>query len=1114
MSSRVVKRGPLTVLRKQKVWHFVLFEDRLDYWNSSDLEAKGEAPKSRLAKRDIQGVVRQGSNNVFALQVQDGKSLEFQASSSEDLESWLAAFDAVLHPQASSTEPNQHPGSLCGGPLEIMRKGKAETRYCVLYDSRFDYYKLGQEDQPDPSGRIMFDDIEQVVETELGFIWHMAKGGKTMEFRAEARDAASKWHRAWSKTPQQYVPLPDAHEGSTAPPASARSETPSVGPTPLLEGTLTVQRGSKQPEPRYFALFQDHLQYHRAREDLLQGKEPRGLIDLSSLDQSCIEDISGGFQLTVSGRTLQLLTADAERWTRSLRELLRAAPSQPKPAPAAASLPPAETKPAPPPAETKPALPPAQPAKPAHTAAPAPTPEPAPPPPPPEAKKPAVAQRADVLHQGQLVLQAGSGGRSQPKWVILCPTVLQYFRSQERMERGEKPEMEIQKDDIEDLEILESGFAVRSSRETMTWHCETGKEDLQEWLSALAKVFDQETEEDEKAVWDPSSHKPEAPSGAHQLVEHGSSPVCQSSLAWTQTGRRSNMHSVLYLDRLEGYANLGDMVRGMKPVTTLHLEGLHDVEIDNTGFTVVLPHQSLHLTTDDASLHEAWVAGWNKVLERKLDGHAAGKGRLLHQGALVEIRKRGTERHYCHLHDDRLECYSFGGDAIGKHPRGTIRLADMTGFNMLDDGFVIHINGKRLELRVPVRQDVPAWVAAWDVAKTSIEAVGEGNSTTTDANSIVRHGVLGMQQGGRLVKKYFILYQGRLDYFPSYDAAQQSSATPEGRYWLKEMHGLQTVGCGLVLHLEGRFVGLHADTEASSLAWARALRTASLFNLPLTQSNADYVGTSRSAPSRSASARRAASARRPKSTDIDPSLGNSGRSRSEHQLPEFGRDDEAGMTSSAVSASSAISGSQLSKEKPRFNPMYSHSESRFGGAFWAHTGTSPNIAQRERSREPSSEPPIAGKITAPRVATTPRRRGHGELDVWNKISSSGDQASKNPAMKHRTAGRNRFMDESTSSQPSLREVSPWMQPRRPVQSKVTDAVVQNGVAWEPGRKPKASGAWLTKQPWEVAAKVNSWEEPWPGWPRQQKENASPSRQAGLATSRMQLHREMMAAGVV
>merc|ERR1719149_284455 len=103
-------------------------------------------------------------------------------------------------------------------------------------------------------------------------------------------------------------------------------------------------------------------------------------------------------------------------------------------------------------------------------------------------------------------------------------------------------------------------------------------------------------------------------------------------------------------------------------------------------------------------------------------------------------------------------------------------------------------------------------------ADTSVESV-------VFPDVAMHQGLLGIQHDGKVMKKFFVLYADRLDYFHSaVDAI--SAQEPLGRMVLAEVGGHEVFGVGLILDILGRKVGLKADHEADVRDWDAHLKVA------------------------------------------------------------------------------------------------------------------------------------------------------------------------------------------------------------------------------------------------------------------------------------------------
>jgi len=85
----------------------------------------------------------------------------------------------------------------------------------------------------------------------------------------------------------------------------------------------------------------------------------------------------------------------------------------------------------------------------------------------------------------------------------------------------------------------------------------------------------------------------------------------------------------------------------------------------------------------------------------------------------------------------------------------------------------------------------------------------------------IYQGPLGIQHGGCLSQKYFMLFEDRLDYFDSRDDAL-AGVRPRGRIALCEVNSYEAYGSGFILKLLGRSVGLHVSADGKD-QWSKCL---------------------------------------------------------------------------------------------------------------------------------------------------------------------------------------------------------------------------------------------------------------------------------------------------
>merc|ERR1719487_246973 len=74
-------------------------------------------------------------------------------------------------PGRSSGEAAVTTDVLMQGLLTMMRKGKAELRYCVLYNTRFEYFTTVEDmtSGAQPRGRVLLSDVKDISISDTGF---------------------------------------------------------------------------------------------------------------------------------------------------------------------------------------------------------------------------------------------------------------------------------------------------------------------------------------------------------------------------------------------------------------------------------------------------------------------------------------------------------------------------------------------------------------------------------------------------------------------------------------------------------------------------------------------------------------------------------------------------------------------------------------------------------------------------------------------------------------------------------------------------------------------------------------------------------------------------------
>jgi hypothetical protein len=119
--------------------------------------------------------------------------------------------------------------------------------------------------------------------------------------------------------------------------------------------------------------------------------------------------------------------------------------------------------------------------------------------------------------------------------------------------------------------------------------------------------------------------------------------------------------------------------------------------------------------SNDLRALDAWVTALHRVLVFDSKPQQAAPLTLMHQGPLELVEGDQVRlQHFC-LYADRLESYGNTADALaGRRCQWQVRIADVSGFKVLDHGFLINMTGKQgMELRVVGQEDLEVWLGVF-----------------------------------------------------------------------------------------------------------------------------------------------------------------------------------------------------------------------------------------------------------------------------------------------------------------------------------------------------------------------------------------------------------------
>eukprot|EP00927_Polykrikos_kofoidii_P056019 TRINITY_DN5019_c0_g1_i2.p1 TRINITY_DN5019_c0_g1~~TRINITY_DN5019_c0_g1_i2.p1 ORF type:complete len:1594 (-),score=222.29 TRINITY_DN5019_c0_g1_i2:236-5017(-) len=358
----LVHQGILGVKRKRGIEsrHFMLYEDRMDYFKNEKEAASGADPRGRVNLEDIKSIETMhdtsGMASGLVIELTD-QSLEVIAIEAEDMPPWIEKLNMVLDVLNTRTQSLEaSPEVICKGVLGVERKGKAIPRYFILMDDGLEYYEA-EEDRlagKDPRGRVMNVDVVRLEANEVtqGFSVYIAEEKKPLELKALSPEDFKMWSGHWKATiqpnlrdgfieifapkagaPNSKPASPSSPQGSPQGATSSGAGTPAqqgsvAGGSPtdsrltsspkrlqglLLDGPLGVVKKGRS-EMRHVALWNDRFEYFNKEADLTNGNDPRCRVPHEQIKRLETSEKDLTMTLHLEDRSIVLQAADKQEY--------------------------------------------------------------------------------------------------------------------------------------------------------------------------------------------------------------------------------------------------------------------------------------------------------------------------------------------------------------------------------------------------------------------------------------------------------------------------------------------------------------------------------------------------------------------------------------------------------------------------------------------------------------------------------------------------------------------------------------------------------------------------------------------------------------------------------
>lgn len=690
-----VLQGELGIQKKGAVEkrHFVLFSDRLEYYNSAEDYKQDLLPRGTVALADVTDFSMPGRCFVLAL---GERNVQLHTTGgADDFGRWFAAWSKVFNfrsqaleepeatpPPASKTRMEPSSGEKLS--LRPQSNGSAEENVKMVFTlDALDFAKVTND-------TIVKNDLIAGVRKPVlkalgdGYIANdigvVLKAGSVMaevtvapRVGTNAADlvAVLVTRKAMLESSVKDEVVATANIDKMLASGKTKADiaaTQSLAPTRILApvrrapdmpgvihmGTLTIDRRGTPDQQRHFVISENTLDYFGSLDEMIDGTDPRGRILLC--DIRSIEFGESNFQLHLQDKSLSLVPENGENplWEAAWRKA--GIPCKNEMEQTIDPFPTAQV-----PKERQAAPPPQQQQK-------------------EEARRVAVLEPLDSnLIEGLMGLLRHDSSSPEPKHFVLFQDRLDCFADASGSRRGQVLHS-VRRTDIQDLDILDTGFdIVVGGGQQFKLRALPGVEPSREnWMSAFAEFLDEET------VMPDLPSPVRAPSSAGDVMSpvRGMQLLWQSMLEVSAGDVSESRYCALYEDCFLSYYTPSDMADGCDPASRIPVSRIFDLEVTGRGF-------ALHFDTGDKlslrvgsepGLLEAWVTNWQKVMNLRSTSAGqpiaqsvsraallkkpvtssqvgqTGQG-ILHQGVLEMERGSLIEMRYIVVFEDRLENY-------------------------------------------------------------------------------------------------------------------------------------------------------------------------------------------------------------------------------------------------------------------------------------------------------------------------------------------------------------------------------------------------------------------------------------------------------------------------
>lgn len=441
-------------------------------------------------------------------------------------------------------------------------------------------------------------------------------------------------------------------------------------------------------------------------------------------------------------------------------------------------------------------------------------------------------EEEEVIFKGELGIKRKKG--IEQRFFVLYSDRFDYFKSEAEIAEISKLRGSLNLADVESVQFLKGlrdpdfgGITIKlPDVEVELAFFE--KRQFVDWRSAFDKavpedrfVADGQTNQASAKAAAASPAASPAPAGDAEAETRR--VVQEGLLLVARKGAEAHRYFVLFDDCLEYFEDLASKQKGQEPRGRVMLPDVVRFEAvkNDLSFSIsaVDEKRPLVLKADGEQLFNRWLTKWASLLEQPLrdnyvvmdsapDDAEVLTVELVLDGPIGVVKKGSAEPRHAVLWKDRFEYFNSQADFKNDGaPRCRIPLDQFQGFEHTDDGFVITLEDRTINLASVPGADLSQWSKAWASIgfKPTRKQASEGSgSPTAKENSTlegyIKSGNIVMPRKGKQEQRYLAISSDAVQIFNSLEEVT-AGTYPRMRFIASEIKNVASNAAGFEIEM-------------------------------------------------------------------------------------------------------------------------------------------------------------------------------------------------------------------------------------------------------------------------------------------------------------------------